>query len=147
LKKYLKNIIALISIPLMIGCGSGSSKASTPSGDKKSKAHYGVLSGATVNIYEIGTEKKLLFTQETTSGDSVSEIGNFDMHAKELDPKKFYQFQITGGENWDVNKDGIKDEKPTPNTQVFRAVYKGNKSHVGWWGSRTQSNSEKTSEK
>jgi hypothetical protein len=123
----------------MIGCGSGSSKT-TNKPDKKhiSKSHYGALAGATVKIYEIGTEKKLLFTQETTSGDSVKEIGNFDMHENELDSKKFYQFQITGGENWDIDKDGIKDSEPTTNSQIFRAVYKGNKSHVAWWGTRTK---------
>jgi len=130
----------------MIGCGSGAKKTNIL--DKKyiSKTHYGTLSGAKVSIYEIGTEKKLLFTEETTYGDSIEEIGNFDMHEEELDSKTFYQFQITGGENWDIDKDGIKDEEPTPNNKIFRAVYKGKDSHVGWWGARIKSNTEKISE-
>jgi hypothetical protein len=132
----------------MIGCGSQESKPKTPdSSNKKSKAHYGALSGATVKIYEIGDEKKLLFTEKTTFGESIEEIGNFNMHEKELNSKKFYQFQITGGENWDIDKDGIKDSKPTSNSQMFRAIYKGEKSHVAWWGTRTESNVEKNSEK
>jgi hypothetical protein len=131
-----KIAIILISF-ILVGCGSG--KSSTHSEiDTSSKKHIGVLSNATVNIYELGGVKKLLFSEKTTAGDTISKIGNFNTHKKSFEAEKFYLFEISGGKNWDIDKNIILDKNPTTNSQIYRAIYKGNKTHVAWWGIKTK---------
>ncbi len=136
----MKIVIPIIISLILVGCSGNINNI-----DKSAKGHFGVLSNATVNIYELGGAKKLLFSEKTTMGDTVDEIGNFDTHRNTFHTTKFYQYELSGGENWDIDKNGIKDENSTPNSQVFRAIYKGSKSHVAWWGVQTESE-QKTSE-
>ena len=94
--------------------------------EKNAKAQLGVLSQAMVKIFELGTSPhKLLFTEITTSGNSVESIGNFNAHEKELKNDKFYLYEVHGGNDMDVNDDGVIDASPTVNAGIFRAVVKG----------------------
>ena len=131
----IKIVTATILTFILVGCGSGSTYSKV---DKKSKVHFGLLSNATIKIYELGEEKKLIFNETTSTGTTLEEIGNFDTSSISFDGAKFYQYEISGGENWDIDKDGKMDTISTQNSQVFRAVYKGKKSHVAWWGIKTK---------
>jgi hypothetical protein len=124
------------------GCGETSPKKipDTPSTYKgrsintSAKTSFGYLANATVNIYEVSEGNKiLLFSEKTSTGNTLEQIGNFKAHLEDLHPKKFYQFEIKGGENWDADDDGIKDSTPTKNKITYRALYKGYKMHLSWW--------------
>lgn len=134
----MKIITLALTAFMLVGCGSGKSSVTDTQIDKKSKVHFGVLSNATLNIYELGGAKKLLFSEKTTAGNTLDTIGNFHTPTNKFDPIKFYQYEVHGGENWDIDKDGIKDETSTQNSQIFRAIYKGKNIHVSWWAIQTK---------
>ena len=93
------------------------------------KAQLGVLSKATVKLYELNKEeRKLLATELTTSGDSIESIGNFNLNLEKLEDDKFYLYEVEGGEDYDVEDDGVINETPTSNTGLFHLLVKG--SHV-----------------
>jgi hypothetical protein len=93
------------------------------------KAQLGVLSKSTVKLYELKKEeKKLLAIELTSSGESIEEIGNFNLHLEKLDDNKFYLYEVNGGEDYDVNDDGIIDNSPTPNKGTFHLLVLG--SHI-----------------
>jgi len=100
----------------------------------QAKKSYGYLANATVNIYELvnGT-KKLLFSEKTSDADTLENIGNFHSHQISFRPNRYYQIEVFGGENWDIDNNNIKDHKPTPNTKHYRAIYKGHTLHTNWW--------------
>jgi len=90
------------------------------------KAQLGVLSKATVKLYELNKiEKKLLAKEVTTSGESIEDIGNFNLYLEKLEDEKFYLYEISGGQDYDVNDDGIIDNTPTPNKGIFHLLVKG----------------------
>ena len=129
-----KIALFIIVFFVLTGCGSNDSKNNTNNIiDKNSKKHFGTLSNATVNIYELGKSKKLLFSEKTSTGKIVDNIGNFNAHTDSFDSKKFYLYEVSGGENWDIDKDEKVDKTSTVNKMFYRAIYKGNKSHVAWW--------------
>ncbi len=145
-----KIILSILSIVTLNGCGGSSSKDVTnqPPLDKTSKNYFGILSDATVNIYELGEgDKKLLFTENTSSGQNIDEIGNFNPHFNEMQRDKFYLYEVKGGENMDANQDGIVDQKPTKNRTVYSAIYKGYKIHVGYRALKTTNKGVGLSEK
>ena len=143
----MRMIFVLFTLFMVIGCGSSAKHAEQPNQlDKTSKAYFGALSDAKIEIYEIANGKKLLFRELTSSGDSLGDIGNFNAHIEQFDKSKFYQFQLKGGKNWDKDKDGKKDKTFTPNSKIYRAIYKGKQPHVAWWSIQTKGNSKKISE-
>ncbi|CAA6809454.1 MAG: Unknown protein, partial [uncultured Sulfurovum sp.] len=90
------------------------------------KAQLGVMSKAKVKLYELeGMEKKLLATQLTTHGESIETIGNFNLYLEKLEEHKFYLYEVEGGEDYDVDDNGIIDESPTQNKGVFHLLVKG----------------------
>jgi hypothetical protein len=116
------------------GCGGSSSKLSSGNDDdspaetikKHAKAQLGVLANATVKIYELGSSPhKLLFTETTTSGKTVAAIGNFNAHENELAASKYYLYEVQGGNDWDIDDDGVLDITPTLNKGMFRSVVLG----------------------
>ncbi len=135
-----KNIwITTLPILFMVGCGSNETKNNIQTHiqknlDTKSKAYYGYLADATVQIYRLDNGvKKILFTEKTSNGENLQSIGNFKSHFADLSPNTFYQFEISGGLNWDADNDGIKDQMPSLNTNKYIAVYKGHQLHISWW--------------
>ncbi len=133
---YKKIVISAMASMLLAACGSNVKEdpastedviASTPSTQTKlAKAQLGVLAGATVKIEELGTVPyKLLFTETTSSGDSIDAIGNFDAHAESYDKNKFYLLSVSGGLDMDANDDGKIDAIPTINKGTFHAIVKG----------------------
>ena len=146
-------IFCCITCILFSGCGKTSPKenSSTHSSYKgrsvntNAKASFGYLANATVNIYKVSDGNRvLLFSEITSNGNTLDQIGNFKAHLEDLHPQNFYQFEISGGENWDVDNDGIKDNTPSTNTTTYRALYKGHKLHLSWW--RTKNGQFGTSE-
>ena len=87
------------------------------------KAQLGVLSNATVKLYELhGYEKKLLLSTNTSSGNSIKSIGNFNLYPEKLQNNNFYLYEVSGGEDYDVNDDGIIDSIPTQNKGTFHLI-------------------------
>ena len=134
------------AVLLVTGCGSNSSTKTTLTHAQKSinnraKESYGYLANATVHIYKLDNGvKKLLFTEKTSNGRSLKEIGNFKSHISDLAPASYYQFEVTGGENWDADSDGIKDATPSPNRNRYVAIYKGHHPHINWWKKKSSTN-------
>jgi hypothetical protein len=152
-----KSIMFIISIFILSGCGGGENSTAkksidktpliTTNTDKTSKAYFGTLGEATVNIYQLGVgDKKLLFTEKTSTGSTIDEIGNFNAHFDELKNNKFYQYEVIGGKNWDADRDGNLDNQPTNNETTYRAINRGSKSHVKWWSVNNSSKKGGSSE-
>ena len=96
---------------------------------KSGKAQLGVLSKATVKLYELnGLEKKLLATTVTSSGETIENIGNFNLYLEKLEDNKFYLYEVNGGEDYDVDDNGVIDNNPTPNQGIFHLLVLG--SHI-----------------
>jgi len=113
--------------------------------DRNSKNYFGLLSDATVNIYELGQgDKKLLFSEKTSSGFTKAEIGNFDAHLSDLNKHKFYLYEVKGGVNFDFDKDGDIDQTATKNDKLFRTINRGSKTHLSWWKDKTKNQTKKT---
>jgi hypothetical protein len=142
MKKILINTtVTLLSSLILTGCGGDSNNTKhidktpvvTTKIDRDAKTHFGVLSDATVNIYQlVEGDRKLLFSEITSSGTTLDDIGNFNPHLAELEDKKFYLYEVTNGQNWDVDKDGNIDETPTANNNTYRSIKRGIKQHRVW---------------
>ena len=95
--------------------------------DEKARAGIGLWGDAGVKIYKLednGT-KSLVFTEVTSSYGTYEEIGRFDSHRLELEKDKFYLYEVSGGEEYDENKDGVLDVEKTPNLGTLHAIVKG----------------------
>lgn len=131
----MKKVYFLVILLFLIACGGGSSneESSSLQSDEseltvalEGKAQLGVLSEATVKIYELdGLNQKLIATELTSSGDTVESIGNFDVHTEKLNDNMFYLYQVSGGYDYDVDDDGVIDKVPTKNLGVFHLLAKG----------------------
>jgi len=141
-------LLLLLLTSLFLGCGGGNS-ASLPHSDdsnqsneensstsdenqsnpRTGKAQLGVLAEATVKLYELNhKERTLLATDFTTRGESIKRIGNFDLHLEKLEKNRLYLYEVSGGEDYDVDDDGILDLHPTPNQGLFHLIALG--SHI-----------------
>ena len=146
----MKKMFCLFLLLLMIGCGNSnngngvvvseyeasddnSSSMNTTTSKKiefqktDGQALLGNLSGAKVNIYEIeeNGSKQLKWTETTSNGEKLDEIGYFEAHKNELNQDRFYLYEIVGGRDWDSDDDGVKDSEFTKNSGTIRAVIKG----------------------
>ncbi len=121
--------ISSIVVFSLLGCGGGGSSSSTQL--KKSVdgiVELGRVAGATVKIYELDKNKKILKWTETTSGSASSklkEMGIFNSHSNDMDLNKIYLFEVSGGNDWDADDNGVKDSAPTANKGTLRLVTKG----------------------
>ncbi len=98
----------------------------TPVSIKEGKVQLGVIADATVKIYELnGTNRTLIATEITSKGDTIDTIGNFNLHLEKLDSNKFYIYEVSEGEDYDVEDDGIINITPTLNRGVFHLIAKG----------------------
>ncbi|MCK4441814.1 MAG: hypothetical protein KAU90_07385, partial [Sulfurovaceae bacterium] len=93
---------------------------------KIGKAQLGVISNGTVKLYELsGADKKLLATEKTTVGDRIDEIGNFNLNIEKVDDNKYYLYEVSGGDDYDIEDDGIINTVPKSNEGVFHLIAKG----------------------
>jgi hypothetical protein len=114
------------SVDEVVPATDNNSSSTNPIDSKLGKAQLGVISDAIVKIYELNAGVKTLVATETTSkGNSIETIGNFDIHLEKLDDNKFYIYEISGGEDYDVEDNGVINTTPTPNIGVFHAIVKG----------------------
>lgn len=90
-------------------------------------AQLGYLGNAKVEIYEVADDGSFIlrWVEYTSNGITLDQIGKFNLHAKALEPSKFYLYKVIGGEDWDANDDGKKDNQFTPNSGTIRAIAKG----------------------
>ncbi len=141
MKRFIFAYLVAITTIFFHGCGggSGSSESSDNSRtkrtlDNQSKKFFGYLADANVKIYLLQNgKKKLLFSEKTSSGNTLDKIGNFNRHIDAMHPGNYYQIEITGGQSWDADGDGVKDTQPTPSHDTWRTIYKGHQRHIGWW--------------
>jgi len=111
----------------LAGCGGGGGGSSSSGTTVEGTAQLGNLANATVKIYKISDNgtADLKWIETTSNGTTLDEIGKFNTHSGELDPDNYYLYEVIGGEDWDANDDGIKDDNATPNKGVIRAIAKG----------------------
>ncbi len=102
-------------------------KLAMPASPSEASVMLGNLGGADIKIYELDSDglKKLLFQERSSQGDELSEIGKFNSHASELGDSEYYLYEVEGGEDWDYDDDGIKDDTPTENRGRFYALLRG----------------------
>ncbi len=134
---YKSLLLSTITAIILTACGGGGSDSTpdtsiapdpTPITESTTlaKAQLGALSGATVEIHELGvTPYKLLYTETTSAGDSVEKTGNFDSHHDSLEDEKFYLYTVSNGLDVDANDDGVMDAIPTVNNGSFHAIVQG----------------------
>jgi len=87
----------------------------------------GNVANATVKIYEVAADGslQLKWTETTSSGAALEEIGRFNTHASELEDDKLYLYVATGGEDWDADDDGVMDSSGTQNNGTARVLVEG----------------------
>ncbi len=92
-------------------------------------ALLGNLANADVSIYAITDidtgDREKLWQEQTSSGTLLSDIGKFNNHQDGIEDNQYYLYDIAGGEDWDSNDDGIKDNQSTPNKGHIRALILG----------------------
>ncbi len=90
-------------------------------------AQLGNLANAKVEIYKVEDDGSLtlLWTETTSSGQTLEEIGKFNTHANELEDDTLYLYKVIGGQDWDANDDGVMDNSPTENRGNIRLITKG----------------------
>ena len=90
-------------------------------------AKLGNLANANVKIYLIKSDgsRELKWSEVTSSGTILEEIGKFNTHSSELDSSSFYLYEVSGGEDWDYNDDAVLDTTSTPNLGKLRSFVKG----------------------
>ena len=91
------------------------------------RAHIGCLENARVDIYKVNNDGSLAlqWVEKTSSGEILDTIGKFDLHIDALEEETFYIYKASGGVDWDVDNNGIKDETATVNSGTIRAIAKG----------------------
>ena len=130
--KMIIKLYLIVTIFILIGCGGNSSSTNQPDNNNttshtlEGKAQLGVLSKATIKLYKLaGVERKLLATELTTVGDTIDTIGNFNLHLEKLDDEVFYLYQVEGGEDYDVDDNGVIDDVATKNRGTFHLLVLG----------------------
>ena len=69
--------------------------------------------------------KTLVYSDTTSVGNDIDTIGLFDSHKLDLNESAFYIYEVSGGEDYDTNNDGIVDATPTTNKGTIHAIIKG----------------------
>ena len=90
-------------------------------------AKLGNLANANVSIYKVEDDGTLTlkWREITSSGNTLDEIGKFNIHANEMEDDSFYLIKVKGGCDWDKEDDGEIDENCTQNKGTIRAIAKG----------------------
>jgi len=132
--RYIVSFFSLLLILLFIACSSDDSSSNPPPNpppisSNEGTAQLGNLAGAEVKIFKVEDNGSYtLKWTETTSGNDGSglgSIGKFNLHDAEFSPSSYYLYQVSGGEDWDKEDDGILDDNATINNGVIRSVVKG----------------------
>ncbi|WP_353662457.1 hypothetical protein [Hydrogenimonas sp. SS33] len=118
------------AVLILLGCGgSGSSEASGGSRGSTilATAKLGNLANANVTIYKVEDNGTLasLWSETTSSGKTLGEIGKFDSHVDDLNDTDIYLYEVEGGKDWDVNDTGVMDPNYTINKGIIRAISSG----------------------
>ena len=86
------------------------------------KVKLGALSNAKVEIFKLLQSKlEPLIVTKTNSAD-FTKLGEFDTYADMLDDNATYLYRVSGGEDYDKNNDGIKDENASKNSYTLNAI-------------------------
>ena len=130
IKSVVWTVLIVFSFYLQ-GCGDANAQKGIRS---DGRALLGNLADAEVKIFLVHKDgtKSLLWSETTSHGDTLEDIGKFYLHDKELDPDCFYVYEVSGGEDWDVDDDGVMDGVATPNNGVVRAIAKGSDIQEAW---------------
>ncbi|GAB6073482.1 LVIVD repeat-containing protein [Nautilia lithotrophica] len=126
--KFILILISLILAAFLISCGGGGSGTS----NNETNYYYGTaklgnLANAKVEIYEVENNGslKLKWIEITSNGNSLNDIGKFNLHSNELKQDVFYVYKVSGGHDWDADDDGVMDNNYTINKGIIRAIAKG----------------------
>ena len=96
--------------------------------NENARAGSGLWANAHANIYRLEEDgnRTLLFTESTSNvrGD-YNKTGLFASHRLEFEDNRFYVYEINGGEERDIDHNGVLDENSTVNLGILHAVTKG----------------------
>ncbi|WP_457638836.1 LVIVD repeat-containing protein [Persephonella sp.] len=127
LRKIILTVGAL-SVSVLFSCSNGGGSVSTSEpAPVYGTAQLGNLAEASVEIYELTDNGSpvLKWTETTSSGETLDEIGKFNTHAGEMEDEKYYIIKITGGQDWDTDDNGLIDSLPTDNKGTIRLIASG----------------------
>jgi len=94
---------------------------------KIGKAQMGRLSNSEVNIFKLNSDgtKELISSTKTKSIGNINQIGNFDLKEELLEDQSFYIYEISGGEDIDIDDNVKRDINSTENIGKLRLITKG----------------------
>jgi hypothetical protein len=126
----LKMIFLVLAFITFSGCGSSQNSSSNDTiaeASNQFQSQLGPLSDAEVKIFKVenNASTTLLYTETTSAGSSFDDIGYFDSHKNEFEDDSFYLYAVSGGEDWDIEDDGVIDASSTTNTGTLRLLAKG----------------------
>ncbi len=140
MRRLIEILISIFGVLLIGGCGDVEDiKQPTISSIQKNLesseepirvyalAELGNLANAKVDIFELESDGNLTLKWEeiTSSGEKLEDIGRFNSHSMELKDDKFYLYRVSGGEDWDSNNDGKRDDSPIQNSGSIHLIAKG----------------------
>ena len=140
---------SFIVVTILIGimsCGGGSSSGSesemspnddTPEnllGTMKGQVLLGPIVGASVAVYDSSAlEMPPICTVTSSEQGSPDGPGIIDMTPCSIESDTLYYLIVHGGEDIDVDDDGVNDATPTPKTGALHALITGQEMIAGDW--------------
>lgn len=135
-------VLALVSAVVLSACGGGNGSSDVPPPDPDpddpivvdpppSRAVLGPLASATVRLYSVNDLSTPVESVDTRAGSSLDEIGWFTFPDTEIDAEDMYLIQVSGGQDWDVDDDGVLDTAPTANAGLLHALVSGDEIIAG----------------
>lgn len=133
------NLILTVMLIVAVGCGGGS-KGGGRTGEEPEtdpgpvttgRALLGVLAGADVSVYNSMDLKTPIHTTATSENEDILLAGSFDIPERLIDDDGLYVIAISGGDDLDVNNDGIADATPTGNEGTLHLAIPGSRMKAG----------------
>ncbi|MHC4859597.1 MAG: LVIVD repeat-containing protein, partial [Planctomycetota bacterium] len=134
--RYLKKAGGLLSglakLMAKVGEGDGSGPPVDP-GAGKGRAILGPIAGARVEIHPLANlEGGPIFVGTTTTG-AIDDAGRVELNPAAYSDDALYLVVVSGGEDIDVDDDGVADDVPTPVAGKVHAVMTGAQIKAGDW--------------
>jgi hypothetical protein len=136
--------IFIFTAIILSGCGSSgggggnseSSASNTSNNSRKlssaGQAILGPLVDSIVELYPLsGLDQPPILTATTAFSTDLDEAGTFSIPGELVNDNELYLVKIIGGEDIDVDDDGVLDALPTPNSGTIHAVLTADQLRTG----------------